>query len=395
MQIVFLLYAVVWIVTLVLYSLNWSEFSISLDGSLFVFFLISIFFSIIVYLILKRKKCSPKKIFCPPKNSWFFFFLVLGFWIINFIYGKQIPFFNIIKGKSNYGDFEGIPHLQALMLPFTIFYNFCLFYSFLYKRIKYIFIEWIIITTIFLLIFSRNVLLVIALGNFIILILYNKSVGSFKLNFKKILLFLFAVILGLYVFGGLGNLRHTQSWNDSSYIEHLGLFKKYPKWLPKQFMWSYLYIITPLANLNYNVVNKCMSIDNKKFIVSFIPEIISKRYFPKDIIYSLEHTLLIKTYFNAQTTFVEGYYSAGLFGIYLTFIVFVVVVLLIDYIMNLKKIYNPIIVAVCGVFVSLSFFYNVFYYTETSLLLIYSIIYLIFYRRKKYVNNKRNFTSIQ
>lgn len=389
MRIVFLLYAVIWIVTLTLYSLNWSDFSIKLDVNLLMFFLVSIIFSIVMFSILKGKNRKQKvHIYYPKKNYHIVFFVVIIFWLINFIYGKQIPFFNIIMGKSDYGDFEGIPHLQALMLPFTIFFNFCLFSSALYNRKKSIFFEWFITVMIFLLIFSRNVLLVLALGDFIIFVLYKNNKDKYSLSLKKVILLICIIITGLYIFGGLGNLRHTRSWNDSSYIEQLGLFKRYPKWLPKQFMWSYLYIITPLANLNYNVINHCVSIDARKFIISYFPEIISKRFFPNDIIYSLQHTLLIKTYFNAQTTFVESYYCFGMFGIYFTFIFFVAIVLLFEYILKSKKNLNPIVVAVCGVFVSLSFFYNVFHYTETSLLLFYSFLYLLFSNKKNYQSTK-------
>ena len=84
-------------------------------------------------------------------------------------------------------------------------------------------------------------------------LIYSASLK--KITAKQLILFFVAIFFCLYGFGGLGNIRHGYVWDNTSMIEDTAkVNNKYPEWLPKQFLWSYIYIICGLGNLNHNII---------------------------------------------------------------------------------------------------------------------------------------------
>lgn len=381
MRIVYFTYFFVWTIVLLLYSLGWSEFCIPLDPKLLGFLLFSVIVSILLFLLSK----SNKNIYeMPPKKYKIVVFIILLLYIINFIYAGYIPFVGILLKKANYVEFPGIPMLYAMLVPFSLFYFFYLmYYFFMFRKVKYLKYAGLIFIF-FLLIFSRNCLIVSAFGTLVIWLLVLKHKKKIHFTPKNIVFLFLGSIILMYLFGCLGNVRSGYGWNDSSYIEKLGLFTKYPNWLPKQFMWGYIYIVSPLANLNYNVVNNCTNHDVMRFIFTFVPEFIIKRVSPEQIVYSLQDTMLIRTYFNAQTTYVESFYCLGILGCYITFGVFVFITNFFNYVMKKKKTTSIVSIACLTIFVALSFFYNVFFYMLSSMLVIYSFVYFLIISKRRY-----------
>lgn len=376
MKLIFKLYAWVWLLILFLYYLNWSEFSQPLDENLLIFLLFTIAVSFILGNILKSNPIQKHDY--PKHNTNIIITLLIFGFIINFIYARYIPFLALINGSYSYVEFEGIPTLFPFLYTFSLFYFYCLiYYYFISKKRKYL-KQSILLFLIFISFFSRSLLAFAILGSVLIKVIVDKKKKNdiHKFNLKNLFIIFFIIVIVCYLFGVLGNIRVGFSWNDCTYIERLGMFTNYPSWLPKQFMWIYAYLISPLSNLNYNIVQNNCSPNIISLIINFVPEFVSKRWFSNYIVSSETQTLLIRSYFNAQTAYVNFYYSFGILGCYLCYFVIAIIALLTDYIFHIKKIYNPVIIVIFGIFITMTFFYNVFYYTLTSLILIWAILYL-------------------
>lgn len=377
MKFVLRIYSMVWLIVIILYSFSWSKFSIKLDNSLLIFLAITIIISFVLSLTIKKNH----KVKIESINYHRFPLLtsiIIFLYAINFLYAGYIPLFGIISGYKDYVEFPGIPYLYSFLVPFSLFYYIYISYSYtIYKR-KAILLQCLIILILFLLVFSRNLLICSIISSCYIFLsskkMKKRTIG--KKIFRYTLL-LILIIIFLYIFGGLGNLRSGYSWNDSSYIEKLGKFTNFPKFLPKQFMWAYLYIITPLSNLNYNVINNNHISSFSRTLFTFIPEFIAKRINSNLIVTSENQTLLVATYFNAQTVFVESYYCFGILGCYFTYLIFLLYIFIFSFLIKKNMASETIPLAALAIFISLSFFYNVFYYMLTSMLVIFSMIYVI------------------
>ena len=382
MGIIFKLYSWIWLLILFLYSLHWSEFSQPLDVSLLVFLLITITISFIIGKLLKPYKI--KRINLPSSHSKMITYALIFGFILNFAYAKYIPFLSLMIGNYSYVEFEGIPTLFPFLYTFSLFYYYCLIYYFSISRKKQYLRQAILLLIVFLSFFNRSLLVFAFLGTVLIMIFsYKRSIKQkIKLNYRNILIIVIIVFIVCYLFGVLGNIRVGLSWNDCSYIERLGMYTNYPEWLPKQFMWVYSYLISPLANLNNNIIHNNCDNNIYNLILSFIPEFISKRLFPSFAIESATYTFLIRTYFNAQTGFINFYYSYGIAGCYFCYFILMSIVILIYYICKKVKYFNPLIIVILGIFITMTFFYNVFYYTLTSLLLIWCVFYVLFSIKK-------------
>ena len=373
MGLTFRLYSYIWLVVLILYSFGWSDFSGQLDINLFFFILITVTISLIIGF--HYRKINAKKLKSPYKFTTLITCLVCLCFIANFIYSRQVPLFNVLRGGSSYVDNPGIPGLYPIVLTFSLYWFFYLVYCLLSFGGRYFIDAGLIFLCIFS-VFSRSMLLFCVLGAAIEWFLLHKKIRH------KVLwmcLGIVAAIVVVYMFGVLGNIRQGYAWNDCSYIEYLGKFHNWPKWLSKQFMWGYLYIITPLANLNYNVLNAHHVMEVDRFIVCFIPEFISQRLVPELITTSVNQTLLIETYFNAQTTYVETYYSLGLLGCYINYFAFIILFFIYNKLFKKTMPHSVIPTTVLCIFFVLSFFYNVFFYMLPTMLIIYGLIHMLLF----------------
>lgn len=377
MHIIFRIYALLWIFILFLYNLKWSKYSIPLDFNLIVFLIVVITSSLM--LGMKKGNSRIKKYDIVDENKIknakkHVVLIWIGF-ILNFIYAGYVPIIGILSGRNEYVEFPGIPTLYPFLFTLTLVYFYYLCYLYFLKKDRNLIIYAMSLLFVFFCVYSRSLMAFAAIGAFLIkMLVQSKGKKKNKKMMNYVILFLMVAIV-CFLFGCLGNMRYGYAWNDNSYIQTLGLYDNYPSWLPKQYMWIYSYLISPLANLNYNIVYHNTHNDIGRFFVTFIPEFISKRYFSDAVISSAKETLLIRTYFNAQTGFVEPYYSFGIVGCYISYFVMVAYISILN-ILNRKN-HDPVVIVGCFVFLTLSFFYNVFFYTLTSMTMIWLLLYLL------------------
>ena len=321
-------YSITWAFVLLLYSLRLSLFNRVLDFELLLFLILTIFISFFVGYVNKRKfnySCNAIDYGLKP------IIIIIILFVLNFIYARSVPIISILSGSQVYREFDSIPILYVMLNGISFYYGINYFNAYLnlkeHKRRN--FICFLIINVLFLLVFSRSTIIFLFGGAFILYIMSkrNNNKSNYKPIGKKYGLIIFFVILTLYAFGVLGNIRMGYKYNDNSYIQRIGLYNNYPNFLPKEFMWSYSYLTSPLANLNNNVKNKNNSFNIKGVFSELINRTIAKRIMP-DLKYGEDLAVEIgleKEYFSASTGFFSMYTYGGFIGMTLQYIVLIII----------------------------------------------------------------------
>lgn len=379
----FYCYSIIWTLILILYSFKFSLFNQSLDVNLLIFIIFTIVTSFFVGYVNKNKfKYSNKAVDYGLKPI----ILIIVLFILNFVYAREIPFFSIIKGASLYRDFDSIPILYVVLNGISFYFGINYFNAYLNldTHKKRNIICFLIINLLYLLVFSRSTILFLISGAFILYIMSKRKNSTKEKKVKKkkyVSIFLF-IFLTFYAFGALGNIRSGLKFNDNSYIQRIGLYNNYPEFLPKEFMWSYSYFTSPLANLNNNVKNNKNIVFNSEGVFSeLINRTIGKRLLP-NLEYGEEAIVKVgieKEYFSAVT----GYFLMYTYGGFVGMIFQYFILLIVSYIQIklLKKINNEgkenctyIILLLANI---LMFFYNSLNTTTVSWWLIINFISLL------------------
>lgn len=362
----FFWYSAIWMFILLLYSCNISSYNTPLNSGLLCFILITSAISLLLGIFFRKKfifqEDSSVEITSKPLYA-----LLLGY-LADFFYAKNIPFLSIVFFKtSSYGEFEGIPLFHVLLIGFSSYYALKYFYCFLCtsKNRKKNFLSYLTILFLFFLGYYRSMIVF----NVIMALLMTlaKLRARKKIYFKHYLVAFALIVLLCYGYGGIGNVRDGYKWNDNTYIERLGLYTNFPSFIPKQYMWTYSYLTTPLANLNYNITKQEPDYDKKGLLYEFFPSAISKRVFPE---VKEDNFILIKTYFNAVTGWCNVYLHYGYIGMYLLFFFMVALTLIGIYFLSFPKNQKKrtmFSVVLCVIYVFM-FFYNTLNFVGLSLL---------------------------
>ncbi|MDF2859283.1 MAG: hypothetical protein K0Q87_5134, partial [Neobacillus sp.] len=238
-----------------------------------------------------------------------------------------------------------------------------------------------------LLIMNRGMLIIILMSCvFVYLIKYQKNI-----TFRKITGLAILAVICLYLFGIVGNVRVNNSYHregslvdNSLFLQIGGATDKFKESvIPKEFFWSYIYISSPLANLQKTIDNfeyeKDISLsDSFEFTVTQIfPDFISKR------IVSLYEIVIpqgiqIAPELNVSTAFAQSYVILGWVGVSLLAIFMFTFALF--YILLLKRLnseYFIVGVAILNSIFVFNTFSNMFAFTGLSFQLIYPLLFTL------------------
>jgi len=359
-------YSIITSFILLLYILPFSYFNSKLDASLIILILVSIVFAIFLGFNNKNKFCFKLYDYKDEKHEYLPLILITILSLFEFVYTNDIPLFTVtINQVNSYQEFESIPFLHVFISMLSLYYS----AKYIYKTIsckknrKKNLTAYIIINVLMLMYNMRSFLMIslfIAIN-----LLIAKIRLNFKIKFKYIFLsFAFLIVL-LYCFGGYGNMRQGYDWNDNSYIKELGMYYDWPSSIPEQYMWSYSYITSPLANFNYNVANQKSEIDYSKYLFVFFPESISKRLPGYN---NRSQCKLIRSYFNVSTGYCNSYSNGGLLGVVLFWLFIMIIPLFFMRYSSITYKNNNYIIwlSIYGSCVSFMFFNNMFAYGGTS-----------------------------
>ena len=319
-------YAIIWACVFLLYNLGFSAFNKDLSIGLILFIVCT---SVLAFLVGRMNRDKFKYSESITDYGVKPVIVIVILYAVNFIYAGDVPLFSIVNKTQRYGDFEGMPLLYVITSAIAFYYGINYFNAFLNGRKKRDLVCFLIIITLFLLVFSRSSILFLCFGAFILYLSSRKkcNVKRKAVRIKSILVTIFFGFIAIYAFGALGNVRSGYKFDDNSFIERIGLYEEFPSFIPKQFMWAYSYLTTPLANLN-NSVKKGNSGTNVSGVISeLIPRTISKRLFP-NLKYGIDAVMEVgieKEYFNAVTGYFIMYSYGGFLGMFLQFCVLLLV----------------------------------------------------------------------
>ena len=331
----------------------------------------------------------------PYKSSyeWVTYAILIGF-VIEFMYHRNIPLLAILTNTNlSYHEF-GIPTFHVILVTFNSFFSIVLFHSLLSKKTnrKNLIILFVLTLIPSILIMNRGMLMMIIMSCiFVYLIKYEN-----KINIKKISLLSILLVVGLYFFGVAGNVRvnntyqtNTSPFDNSLFLNIGGATEDFRNSIvPKEFFWAYIYISSPLANLqqtidHYEHEEDLTLSDSAIFgITQLFPDFISKRVVS---LYDIEipNVHQITPELNVSTAFAQSYVILGWVGVSL-FIVLIFIFALF-YIILLKKInseYFVVGLAILNTIFIFNAFTNMFSFTGLSFQLIYPVIFSLFKLQK-------------
>ena len=269
------LYVITFILPFLIYSLQWSTLYPPLSASLLLFYL----GSFIVYLIAGylSNRLKPFYFNQISRSSYNVLFVscILGLYLAEIVLARKIPLFGLLKGDFTYGDHFGIPVIHTLLVSFNSFYAVYLFHQYISKKNKVLLLQFVLLLIPYILLVYRSNIMGVFVSCFFIFLLNN------RITYRIILSSVVAVLLSFYGFGFLGNLRSGQG--DPTYIARAsGATDQFlESMVPKEYYWTYLYVASPVANLQNNmnltrqdeggwkvlVLNECFP----DFMIKFLP----------------------------------------------------------------------------------------------------------------------------
>ena len=174
------------------------------------------------------------------------FCLLILLGVVNILYMGFIP---VLDRSHNYREF-GMPVIDPLFNSLSIFFSVFLFHSFLDTRKKRFLIYLLIILIFQAIIFRRSAMMWIITSSSFLFILYIR-----KIRILVIVLSIISIPVFSYCFGLYGNFRSNLT--KSFVINDLGASETFKNsGISYNHYMTYLYLSSPLANLQKNIDNK-------------------------------------------------------------------------------------------------------------------------------------------
>ena len=217
------------------------------------------------------------------------------------------------------------------------------------------------------------------MSSFLVFLLSKKSF----LSIKQILITSIIVLIVLYFFGAIGNLRSAHG--DPTYIpresEATKSFMKSS--IPKEYYWTYLYGASPLANFQYNI-NMTKNVNYNLFdlfLFETTPEVISNRialFFNRDKLDSIK----IREWLTVGTVYSKSYCYAKWIGPIIIFIYTMFLLLTTMLLVPKKSSYHVTVIAILSTLVFMNTFSNMLTFSGMILQLFFPIFFRLFENKK-------------
>lgn len=306
------------------------------------------------------------------------------FYVIDITYSGFIPLFAYSSGQADYGGSinYGIPLVHVIAVTFNLFYCLYVFHQYLSSRKKSLLFIYFLLIIPFIFLLQRSNIMYIILGSFLIYVL---SVANVLIG--RMVHILIAVIFTLFLFGYLGNLRSANG--DSTFIPRSsGVTDEFLKGpVPNEFYWSYLYIGSPLANLQNNInQSRYKYYDYSGLVVNeLMPDFISKRV-STELSITPRVFEQINPFLNVGTIYSRPYNYAGWGGMSLVFVFFIIIMNIYCLVVSRSYQYGMTGIAMMFVAIALANFENTISFSAYSFQLIYP---LLLSARRKYKQAKK------
>lgn len=273
----FFCYVFSFVVALLVYSLGWSELYPTLSLSLILF----LFATLIIHFLFGKENQNSRIILfkslpTSQRLPIIITLLIYVLWTMEFFYEGGIPLLKIIlKQPYNYRLF-GIPSLHVFAVTFSSFYTIYLFQLFLSHKSKTILLLYLINLFAALLIYSRAMLFFNLTSSLFIYLIFLKNIPIRKITYISL-----ALIPLFFLFGLLGSLRVSREahepYNNENFMETGKATRGFRQSvIPKEYFWAYIYISSPIANLQQNVNDYSV----ESFTVRKLAELINSEVLP-------------------------------------------------------------------------------------------------------------------
>ena len=242
----FYLYCLGFSLAIFLYLWGWSNIFPQLSSGLFLFLLGSFVLFILTGCSYGKIKLNPLDL---PVSGLFFndiiFWLIILLGFLNIIFMGYLP---IMDRSQNYHEF-GVPVLDPVFNTLSIFFSVFFFQTYLQKKKKRLLFYIFIILIIQILLFRRSTIIWILTSSSFLFLLYKRKIN---------LIFIIAAIISIpvlsYFFGLYGNTR--SNLDKSSVMYDFGASDTFiESGINHNHYMTYLYVSSPLANLQENVKN--------------------------------------------------------------------------------------------------------------------------------------------
>lgn len=236
----------VWLIVLWLYSRHYALVLESLKQETVIFILLSIsVFSLPFFLTsyIKKRRKRPLILYrnLNIKLKRLFKCWIL-FSFVEILVFRSLPILAFTGLESLYTEW-GIPSLHGLLNAIIITISNIAFYKYMvYKEKKYLIFYFLCLCWPILLL-TRQVLISMILQMGLIYLYCN------KIQITKIFRYMAVFFAVIVLFGLLGDLRSGEDAMENV----AGISDDYPSFLPSGFIWVYVYITSPLNNLNHNL----------------------------------------------------------------------------------------------------------------------------------------------
>jgi hypothetical protein len=353
----------------VIYSLQWSTLYPPLSASLLLFYLASfVVYLIAGYLSNRLKPFYFNRISRSSYNA-LFVSIILGLYLLEIILARKIPLFGLLRGDFTYGDRFGIPVIHTFLVSFNSFYAVYLFHQYISKKNKVLLLQFLLLLLPYILLVYRSNIMGLFVSCFFIFLLNN------RITYKIILSSIAAVLLTFYAFGFLGNLRSGQG--DPTYIARAsGATDQFlESFVPIEYYWTYLYVASPVANLQNNmnltrqdeggwkvlVLNECFP----DFMIKFLP-----------FVHREEKSFYqINSFLNVGTIYVYSFSFLRWKGLIFMFFYFLIFINLYYSVLYRSTRFRVVGMALLFNLIIFANFHNTISYSASSLQLLYPVLF--------------------
>jgi oligosaccharide repeat unit polymerase len=374
----YIVFSIGFLLVTVFYTFHWSYLYPHLSFPLFLFIIATTLLSVFIGILLhKTNYFSYKNVSYSPRLLWIITIIILFSYLIECAYMHVIPLLAILNGTDyDYTSF-GIPTFHVILVTFSSFWTVFVFHNFVSQKKKHLLLCFVLSLFPAILIFNRAMLLLNLGSSFFVLFMSAKYL-------RKLLVRVTIIVIGiLFLFGVAGNIRVTGGQSINNIILNWGQatdeFRE--SVIPKEFFWAYLYITSPLANVQETINHHHItSFSFQKFGAfinrSFLPDFIWKRntYF----LHPIEHVNQISPSFTVGTVYGTSFAYFGWWGILLMY--FYILFFNLFLILTLSK-QSPFFVtgiAILDCIMLFNIFDNMFSFSGLSMQLFYPVFFGFF-----------------
>lgn len=365
----FFVYILGFMTLFIVYNLRWSDLYPRMSMSLLSFILITCIIMAFIGMIFYKKEYflfRPSTQPISQLKKWTTWYLITN--LVEIIYSRRIPFFAGLTGDSSSNiDSFGIPIFHVFVLGFGAFLSLMIFYKMISdkKNVKSLLFFFLLSFTAPIIIYGRGIMFMTLTG---CLFIYLSSIKNVK---KKVLPVLLIVVLGLFFFGVLGDIRvgasDSRFGNQKEGLSIMKIANATPTFenslVPHEFMWSYIYMVSPIGNLQYNI-DEYKKIEHSTetlwelFSNEMLSETIGKR------VSSIEkrEELLVIPVLNVSTVYARSYVIFGWWGIILIFVYTLFYIFLTLLVVSRDSQYFIVTVAILNITMVFNLFDNMFTY---------------------------------